>query len=148
MVPMPTSDDDDLFEVVTESLAPDPDMPPEWEAAAFAAYSWRTVDEELLALSYDSALAGAGAVRGAEGRVLEFTGGALGLEVELSERRIVGRLVGDVAGEVVLEAVDGRVRSATPDRSGFFALEGEDHGMVRFAVRSGLTRLVTEWVVL
>jgi hypothetical protein len=145
---MPTFGDDDLVDMIGEALAPDPDVPADWEEAAFAAFSWRTVDQELLALTYDSALAGAGAVRGGDGRVLEFAGGGLSLEVELSDRRIVGRLGGEVSGDVVLEAADGRVRSASPDRSGFFSLAGEDHGMVRFAVRAGATRLVTEWIVL
>ena len=49
---------------------------------------------------------------------------------------------------MVFEAVDGRVRTASPDQSGFFTLAGEDHGMVRFAVRAGASRLVTEWIVL
>ena len=151
---MPTFGDDDLADIVSQALAPDPDVPADWEEAAFAAYSWRTVDQELLALTYDStydatpAGAGAGALRGGDGRVLEFTGGGLSLEVELSDRRIVGRLAGEVTGDVVFEAVDGRVRTASPDRSGFFSLAGEDHGMVRFAVRAGATRLVTEWIVL
>ena len=145
---MPTFGDDDLVDIVSQALAPDPDVPADWEEAAFAAYSWRTVDQELLALTYDSTAAGAGAVRGGDGRVLEFTGGGLSLEVELSDRRIVGRLAGEVTGDVVFEAADGRVRSASPDRSGFFSLAGEDHGMVRFAVRAGATRLVTEWIVL
>ena len=143
---MPTFGDDDLTDIISQALAPDPDVPADWEEAAFAAYSWRTVDQELLALTYDST--GAGAVRGGDGRVLEFTGGGLSLEVELSDRRIVGRLAGEVTGDVVFEAVDGRVRTASPDRSGFFSLAGEDHGMVRFAVRAGATRLVTEWIVL
>lgn len=145
---MPTFGDDDLADIVSQALAPDPDVPADWEEAAFAAYSWRSVDQELLALTYDSTAAGASAVRGADGRVLEFAGSGLSLEVELSERRIVGRLAGEVTGDVVFEAVDGRVRTASPDRSGFFSLAGEDHGMVRFAVRAGSTRLVTEWIVL
>jgi len=145
---MPTFGDDDLTDIISQALAPDPDVPADWEEAAFAAYSWRTVDQELLALTYDSTAAEAGAVRGGDGRVLEFAGGGLSLEVELSDRRIVGRLAGEVTGDVVFEAVDGRVRTASPDRSGFFSLAGEDHGMVRFAVRAGATRLVTEWIVL
>ncbi len=145
---MPTFGDDDLADIVSQALKPDPDVPADWEEAAFAAYSWRTVDQELLALTYDSTAAGAGAVRGGDGRVLEFAGSGLSLEVELSDQRIVGRLAGEVTGDVVFEAVDGRVRTASPDRSGFFSLAGEDHGMVRFAVRAGATRLVTEWIVL
>jgi hypothetical protein len=149
---MPTFGDDELVEVVSEALAPDPDVPADWEEAAFAAFSWRTIDQELLALSYDSLTAGAGAVRGGDGRVLEFSGGGLRLEVELSDRRVVGRLAGEITGtaelEVVFEAADGHVRSAAPDRSGFFSLDGEDHGMVRFAVRTDTARLVTEWIVL
>ncbi|GAA2124452.1 hypothetical protein [Nocardioides bigeumensis] len=142
--------------ILGKALAAPREVPPEWRVAAQAAFTWRTVDEELLALVHDSAADGVAAVRGdAEARTLAFSGGGLTLEVELADRRIQGQLDGDAAspgmdatGEVTFEHVDGRTRSATTDETGFFTLAGEDHGLVRFAVRTAGTRLVTEWIVL
>jgi hypothetical protein len=151
--------DEGIENILGKALAAPEEIPPEWREAAKAAYTWRTVDEELLALVHDSAADGVAAVRGdAEARTLAFSGGGLTLEVELADRRIQGQLdaepdalgvVGmDATGEVTFEHVDGRTRSATTDETGFFTLAGEDHGLVRFAVRAAGTRLVTEWIVL
>lgn len=139
----------DLEGIVGEALAAERDVPAEWRDAARAAYAWRSVDQELLALTYDSRLDTAAAVRGNDdARTLEFSAGALTLEVELSGGRVVGRLTSQVTGEVTLESADGSRRSAAPDDSGFFSLEGTVRGPVRFAVQAGESRLVTEWVVL
>lgn len=146
----------DLERIVGEALAADRAVPATWREAARAAYAWRNVEQELLALTYDSRLEATAAVRGdGDGRTLEFSGGGLTLEVELTGGRILGQVV--PAGEVVLERADGRTRTATTDESGFFSIDsldspdssaGDDHGPVRFAVRAGEARLVTEWVVL
>lgn len=139
----------EIEDILGKALAAPLEIPPEWREAARAAYTWRTVDEELLALVHDSAADGVAAVRGeAEARTLAFSGGGLTLEVELADRRIEGQLDGDGAGEVIFEHVDGRSRSTTTDETGFFTLAGEDHGLVRFAVRADAGRLVTEWIVL
>ena len=140
----------EIENILGKALARPREIPPEWREAARAAYTWRTVDEELLALVHDSAADGVAAVRGeAEARTLAFSGGGLTLEVELADRRIEGQLDGEGAGEVIFEHVDGRTRSTTIDETGFFTLTGEDHGLVRFAVRADAGgRLVTEWIVL
>ena len=139
----------DLEGIVGEVLANDRDVPAEWREAARAAYTWRNVDEELLALTYDSRLEAGVAVRGGDDAwTLEFSGGGLTLEVELTGRRMMGRLTTPVDGEVVLERSDGVTRSITTDESGFFAVEEEGPGLVRFAVRTGENRLVSEWVSL
>lgn len=137
----------DLERIVGDALAADRAVPTEWREAARAAYTWRTVDDELLALTYDSRLEAGAAVRGpGEGRTLEFSGAGLTLELALTGPRIMGRLATPVSAEVVLERNDGSRRPIATDESGFFALEGEDPGLVRFVVRVGEQRLVTEWV--
>jgi hypothetical protein len=143
-------DDDTLAGILGKALAPHQDVPPEWREAARAAYTWRTIDEELLALTHDSAVEQGAAVRGpGEARTVAFSGGGLTLEVELSDRQIMGQLMAPGGSEVIFESVDGRTRSTSTDDSGFFSLPGEDHGLVRFAVRpEGGTRLVTQWIVL
>lgn len=139
----------DLEAVVRKALAADHEVPAEWRQAARAAYTWRSVDQELLSLTYDSLLDADVAVRGdGDGRTLEFAGGGLTLEVELAGGRVRGQLASPVAGEVTVERADGGRRSITTDESGFFSLEGEHRGLVRFSVRTGETELVTEWVAL
>ncbi|GAB3772466.1 hypothetical protein GCM10027600_32290 [Nocardioides ginsengisegetis] len=140
--------DDELEGLVGETLAADREVPDGWREAARAAYAWRNVDEELLALTFDSEREPAAAVRGDdEARTLEFSGDGLTLEVELTGGRVLGQVTG--AGEVVLEWADGRTASAIADGSGFFSLDTPlaDGGPVRFCVRRGGARLVTEWVV-
>lgn len=138
----------DLDAVVRQALAADHEVPAEWRQAARAAYTWRSVDQELLELTYDSRLDAEVAVRGdGGGRTLEFAGGGLTLEVELTGGRVLGQLGDPAAGEVTLEWADGRSLTADADGSGFFSVDGVDPGPVRFAVRSGDARLVTEWVV-
>ena len=142
-------DDEALLQELRAALSPDHQVPDGWREAARGAYAWRTIDQELLALSYDSRTEPGAAVRGTTApRMLEFTGGGLSLEVELVERRVMGQITGTDTPEVAFESADGRVRSANPDESGFFALEGEDHGLVRFAVGSGERKFVTEWILL
>jgi hypothetical protein len=140
--------EEELARLVGEATAADREVPPEWREAARAAYTWRNVDQELLALTHDSLVEAGAAVRGdEETRTLEFAGGGLTLEVELSGRRVSGQL-GPVAGEVVLEAADGNRHSATTDDAGFFVIDAVAGGVARFTVRAGEQRLATEWLPL
>ncbi len=141
--------DDALMAELGAALRQDQDIPQGWREAARGAYTWRTIDQELLALTYDSETDERAAVRGVNvARVLEFTGGELILEVELADRQVMGQLTGPGVTEVVFESADGRLRPATPDEGGFFTLDGEDHGLVRFSIAAGDRRFVTEWIVL
>ena len=143
-------DDDDLLAAeLGEAIAASREVPPDWREAARAAFAWRTIDAELLALVHDSRLETGAAVRGVAGpRVLSFAGSALSLEVELTGRQVMGQLTSPGPGEVIFESADGRRRSTPTDASGFFVLDGEDHGLVRFSVRAEDADFVTEWFVL
>jgi hypothetical protein len=138
----------ELDGILGEALAAERQVPAEWREAARAAYSWRSVDQELLELTYDSLLEAGASVRGDGGRTLEFTADGLTLEVELTEGRIMGQLAHPVGGEVTVERADGQTLTTATDESGFFTVADEGSGPVRFAVRVGESRLVTEWVVL
>lgn len=143
------NDDDVLMSILGKALHGDQSTPDSWREAALAAYEWRTVDDELLALTHDSAVEAGAAVRGTgEPRTVSFTGGGVSLEVELTEREIMGQLSGPSSSDVTFESADGRVRQVPTDDFGFFSLTGEDHGLVRFALRSNDARYVTEWIVL
>jgi hypothetical protein len=103
--------------------------------AAVAAWSWRTIDEELAELAYDSAgepeLAG---VRGdaTRHRQLTFEADGASLELELFGRELLGQ---------VLPGRRVRVRLSTPDGPGR-ELDSDDRGRFRVAdVPSGVFRL-------
>jgi len=58
--------------------------PPHHRQAAYGAFAWRTVDQDLLTLMHDSALQATAAVRGSEdARTLSFAGGEMSLELEI-----------------------------------------------------------------
>ena len=141
--------DDELSAILGKAVLRDHEVPPGWRDVAHAAYTWRTIDHELMALTHDSLRDEVGAVRREDdGRTIAFSGGGLTLEVEVSDGRILGQLATPVAGEVTLESSDGRSRSVVTDEAGFFSLAGENQGRVRFALAADDKRYVTEWIVL
>jgi hypothetical protein len=141
------TDDGGLAEDLAQALAQERDVPLHHRRAAYGAFAWRTVDEELLALTHDSALQETAAVRGAEdARTLTFEGGGLSLELEVDGDHLMGQLLVS-EGEVTLERADGESRTARTDASGFFTLDGAT-GTVRFAVSVDGTVRRTEWVVI
>ena len=141
--------DDELGGLIGQAVTPLRDVPPGWRDAAHAAYTWRTIDDELMALTHDSSRDEVGAVRREDdSRTIAFSGGGLTLEVELSDGRILGQLATPVAGEVSFESSDGRSRAVVTNQAGFFSLDGEDHGLVRFVLDAHDKRYVTEWIVL
>jgi hypothetical protein len=125
------------------------DVPDHRRRAAYAAFAWRTIDEDLLSLTHDSLLSATAAVRGPEdARTLSFEGGGLSLELELDEGTLTGQLLQSGRGvEVTMERADGESRTARTDASGFFTLPGAS-GPTRFAVEVDGTIRRTEWLVL
>jgi hypothetical protein len=103
--------------------------------AAVAAWTWRTVDEELAALAYDSA--GEETVAGVRGeqarhRQLTFESGDTTLEVELAGRELLGQF---------LPGARVRVRLSTPQGSGE-EFDSDERGRFRVArVPPGAFRL-------
>lgn len=100
--------DDELMAELSQVLRAAAEMPDGARDAARALFTWRTVDAELAALSYDSLLDGAAPVTRAgagQPRVLTFAADAVTIEVEVDENRAGRRLVGQVepAGPARLE---------------------------------------------
>jgi hypothetical protein len=152
MVPMTTWNDDSLMRELADAVGQEQDVPPHRRQAAYDAFTWRTVDAELLALTHDSALTAAAAVRGADdSRTLAFSGGGLSLELEIEGTDLTGQVLQAGDGlEVTMERADGESRTARTDVSGFFVLP-DATGTVRFAVKLdgvGGTLRRTEWTVL
>ena len=81
-------------------------VPDHRREAARAAFSWRTIDEELLALTHDSLELADAAVRGAlDVRTLGFESDGLSLEIEVDGDRVFGQVLDAEVDEVVVESV-------------------------------------------
>ncbi len=140
-------EDDALMDEVRAAVAQTDAVPPHRRDAARAAFAWRSIDDELMTLAEDSALAGL-AVRGsAGGRVLTFHGHGVTVEVEVDGGQVMGQVLATPDCRVALETAAGGSTQTYTDQSGFFSLAAGD-GPARFAVEiDGETRR-TEWIVL
>ncbi len=143
------TDDEGLMQELAAVLGREREVSDQRRRAAYGAFAWRTVDEELLTLMHDSALQATAAVRGEEdSRTLAFAGGGMSLELELEGSTLTGQvLLPGSDREVTMETVDGGSQAVRTDSSGFFVMP-DVSGTVRFAVRADGTVHHTEWVVL
>ena len=117
-------------------------------AAAEAAFSWRTIDAELAALTYDSLADEAALVRdaGTTSRQLVFEGEALGVELEHTPDGLVGQLVPSTRGTVTLLGPAGELASAEADELGLFRFVGVRRGPVRLRCVTDGDDILTDWV--
>ena len=145
----PWTDDEGLMEELARAAQQEREVPDHRRRAAYAAFAWRTIDEDLMSLTHDSLLSATAAVRGTEdARTLSFEGGGQSLELEVEGSVLTGQvLLPGRLGEVTMERADGERRTTRTDTSGFFSLP-DATGTVRFAFElDGVVRR-TEWVVL
>lgn len=144
----PPDDDEqlvaDLRAAVEHAGAPSEQM----IAAAEAAYSWRTIDAELAALSEDSFADGAVLAHAAAApvRTMVFAASRLSVEISVSDQQLAGQLAPAMAGSVTVSGPAGELGRATIDDDGHFALPRPGHGPVRLRVSTGSGALITEWV--
>jgi hypothetical protein len=148
---------DPLLEALAAALRERDPVPPEVVAAAHETFTWRTIDDELAALAYDSALdetlAG---VRGAGPRALSFEAPDVVIEVEVVEggaaRAMRGQVVASGAARLELH----HPASPSPltlevDHLGRFRADGVPAGPVRLRCRlagaAGSRVVTTDWVV-
>jgi hypothetical protein len=147
----PDPDDDVLQELLTVALRQGDPVPRHVIAAARGAWTWRTIDQELADLVFDSATELTG-VRDREGaRQLTFRAPGLEIEVMVADpasRRLVGQLVPASAAIVRLEGTEG-VLEQVADRFGRFTFDGAPAGPVRLSVAApdGAT-VTTDWILL
>jgi hypothetical protein len=147
--------DDELMAALAEAVAEQGVVSERRRAAAQAAFTWRTVDEELADLLHDSALDTGAAVRSgaATVRALAFGRGAVTLEVEVEGDAVLGEVVDEdvsaaTPATVTVQQPGLEDRTVEVDASGFFRFTGVTPGPARFVmVRAGWI-LATPWVVL
>ncbi|MGH9149081.1 MAG: hypothetical protein ACRD0D_02970 [Acidimicrobiales bacterium] len=130
----------------------DDPVPDHVRAAAEASFDWRTVDAELAALVYDSALDDERlmALRGPAGRQLTFEAGGLVVEVQVEgpDRQLVGQLVPPQRAEVEIRSPRSSV-TVTSDDLGRFRSARLPAGPFSLRCRLAANRppTETEWVV-
>jgi hypothetical protein len=139
--------DDQLMAEVRAAVDSADPLPPRLLDAAKAAFVWRTIDEELAHLQFDSLAGSEIAVRsGAADSVvhLSFASSEASIEVDLSGRAIDGQVV-PPAAEVFLLLASGERIPITCDDLGQFGLERSVSGPVRLVARLPAGDVVTEW---
>ncbi len=140
--------DDQLVAELREAVAEADLVTDRQREAARAAFTWRTVDEELAELLHDSALESAGVRGDDDARTLSFASGPLTLEVEIDGEDVIGQVVGQAATSVVLQRAGTPDETLAVDPSGFFRAAGVASGPVRFVVQAGDWTLTSPWVAL
>ena len=121
-------------------------------AAPAAAWTWRTIDEELAELVFDSAAELTGVRSEDTARQLTFRAPGVEIEVMIVDdgaRRIVGQLIPPGECTVQLTTEDA-VRDSQTDRLGRFTFEPVPPGPVRITVlgADGGHVASTEWTIL
>ena len=150
-------DPDDVLLDELRALAMDDDpVPRRVLAAARGSFTWRTIDAELAALVYDSALDAESltTVRSEDTvRLLTFETFELVIELEVTiageRRRLLGQLVPPGPGLVEIRHAGGALELET-DALGRFSAEGIEHGPVSLRCRreQGGGAVETEWVTI
>jgi hypothetical protein len=141
-------EDDDLLDELRAAVRQAGTPTAGMVAAARAAFSWRTVDAELAALTQDSLVDEPVGQRGSSAgpRDLVFEGRALAVELERDAERLVGQLVPATPGQVTLLGPDGELGRCDVDEWGRFRFERLVSGPTRLRCTTAAGVLVTEWV--
>jgi hypothetical protein len=128
------------------------------EDGARAAFTWRSVDEELAELMRDSAEAEAeelgSLVRGGHGpRQLSFESPRLGIELEVTatgprERRLEGQLLPPASATVTVERPGEDGLSVQADELGRFVLDGLRAGVMRLHIALRSAQIAIPWTTI
>ncbi len=145
-----TGNDQELVAMLREAVHGEHVVPPQVLQAAYGAFSWRTIDAELAALTYDSttaepALSGARSNQ-APLRALTFASSTLTIEVEVGEGELLGQVVpapGDARIQVTLQ--DGTSTVVAVDPLGCFAIAPIPGAPFRLHLTNG-SSVVTDWI--
>lgn len=146
------ADEDALLNLLRRAIGAADPVPDHVMAAARGAVAWRTIDQDLADLVFDSTAELTG-VRGPNAaRQLTFRSDGVEIEVMLVDsaaRRLVGQLVPARSTTVTLEGTDAQLEQ-TSDRFGRFSFDRVHTGPVRLKVAggAGARDIATDWVLL
>lgn len=117
-------------------------------AAGVAAFTWRTIDEELdrAGLVFDSLLAGTTrAAADDSARVLVFERDSITVEVEVDAGHITGQVVPATTGTIEVQTPDGVAARTGIEDFGSFRVEVRTRGPMRLRVHAAAGSVVTDW---
>ena len=141
------ADDEVLLRELSRAVAGAAAVSERSREAARAAFSWRTIDEELMWLSHDSSTSEELLVRGVrEARVIGFSGRDLTLEIELDTGVLTGQVVPARPCRVSVQTESEPPVSVETDESGIFTLAFDASGPVRFTVDVDGESQRTVWI--
>jgi hypothetical protein len=142
-------DDNELLSAMGDALGSAGTVPRSVILSGRAAWTWRTIDDELATLVFDSFLEDAASVRGDQNsaaRLLIFEGAdGAAVEFEVGEDGLVGQLLPPNAGQVSLVSAAGGAVEAVTDDVGCFVLPLPE-GPFRLVCRTRETTFSTDWV--
>ncbi len=147
-----TASDDELLALVGRALRAADPVPDRVIDGARAAWTWRTIDEELAELVFDSSSQLAGVRSEDTARQLTFRSPGVEIEVMVTDeaaRTVIGQLIPPGEFTVQLLLGDAVIEEPT-DRLGRFTFNGIAPGPVRLVVvdEHGHHLVITEWVLL
>jgi hypothetical protein len=141
------NDENELMAALAEAVADEDAVTDRARTAALAAFTWRTVDEELMELLHDSALTAGAAVRSTSAaRDLVFEVEGASIDVEFADGVLTGQVSPAENAVLKLQRPEGEEVVLATDSAGFFRLEGVEAGTVRFVLEFSDVRAVTPWV--
>jgi hypothetical protein len=143
-------DDDELLGELQGALEP---VPASFIEAGKMAFTWRSIDAELAALTYDSSrdLVGAAQSRAepAALRCLTFDATHLTVELEIVHDALHGQLVPPGPGVAEIRRADGSVNRVTVDDVGYFTSTPVPTGTFRlYCAPEGGEPILTDWITL
>lgn len=148
------NDDDRLLAALKDAGQSAQDVPPEFVEAGKALFTWRDIDAELAALTYDSAFDDSleSATRGSEQaplRALIFATDDVTIELEVGPEALLGQLLPADAGTAETHMATGDAVTAPIDESGCFVFRPAPSGAFRLRCQSAPgTDVVTGWIAL
>ena len=117
--------------------------------AARAAFTWRTIDQELELLLADESAQPQALVRGPEepvSRTLEFTGRTVSIELEIGPQLIVGQIYPIQTGRLTLLTPGGEETELVADEVGCFTVTRPPCGPFRLRCTTADAGVITDWI--
>jgi hypothetical protein len=116
--------------------------------AGIAAFTWRTIDDELAraSLVFDSLVESTTrAAIDESAQMLVFEADSITLEIEINPGHITGQVVPPTVGTIEVQSPDGVVAQATIQDYGSFRIEVRTRGPVRLRLHGPTASAVTDW---
>lgn len=119
-------DDEALLAALDRALKPTVEVPASFIQAAHSCFSWRSIDAELAALAYDSAVdtvqLATTRAESAALRALTYEAVSLTFELEVMPDGLAGQLIPARCGQLQMQLVSGGITDVQTDDNGYFRI--------------------------